>query len=418
MPIAKVAVFRTFRLSDFRTIFVAMSTLQQRIQSLAKTYASEFIDIRHHLHAHPELSYQEFETSRFIQHKLTEFGIPYKIMAQTGVVGLIEGKNPHKKIVALRADIDALPITEQNNISYKSKHEGVMHACGHDVHTTCLLGAAKILQQLKNEWEGTVKLIFQPGEERNPGGASILIKEGVLENPKPQAIFGLHVHPQLETGKLSFRGGQVMASADEIYITIKGKGGHAAAPHLTADIILIASHLVVSLQQIISRNRNPFAPSVLSICSIQGGHTTNVIPSEVKLMGTFRALDEEWRFKAHELIRKQATELVHSMGAEIDLHIDVGYPAVYNNEALSNAARSLAEEYIGKEKVETTEMRMGAEDFGYYTQHIPGCFYRLGVMNVAKGITSGVHTPTFNIDENAIETGMGMMAWLGGKTEF
>ena len=418
MPIAKVAVFRTFRLSDFPTIFVAMSTLQQRIQSLAKTYASEFIDIRHHLHAHPELSYQEFETSRFIQHKLTEFGIPYKIMAQTGVVGLIEGKNPHKKIVALRADIDALPITEQNNISYKSKHEGVMHACGHDVHTTCLLGAAKILQQLKNEWEGTVKLIFQPGEERNPGGASILIKEGVLENPKPQAIFGLHVHPQLETGKLSFRGGQVMASADEIYITIKGKGGHAAAPHLTADIILIASHLVVSLQQIISRNRNPFAPSVLSICSIQGGHTTNVIPSEVKLMGTFRALDEEWRFKAHELIRKQATELVHSMGAEIDLHIDVGYPAVYNNEALSNAARSLAEEYIGKEKVETTEMRMGAEDFGYYTQHIPGCFYRLGVMNVAKGITSGVHTPTFNIDENAIETGMGMMAWLGGKTEF
>jgi len=395
-----------------------MSTLQQRIQNLAKTYASEFIDIRHHLHAHPELSYQEFETSRFIQHKLTEFGIPYKIMAQTGVVGLIEGKNPHKKIVALRADIDALPITEQNNISYKSKHEGVMHACGHDVHTTCLLGAAKILQQLKNEWEGTVKLIFQPGEERNPGGASILIKEGVLENPKPQAIFGLHVHPQLETGKLSFRGGQVMASADEIYITIKGKGGHAAAPHLTADIILIASHLVVSLQQIISRNRNPFAPSVLSICSIQGGHTTNVIPSEVKLMGTFRALDEEWRFKAHELIRKQATELVHSMGAEIDLHIDVGYPAVYNNEALSNAARSLAEEYIGKEKVETTEMRMGAEDFGYYTQHIPGCFYRLGVMNVAKGITSGVHTPTFNIDENAIETGMGMMAWLGGKAEF
>lgn len=394
-----------------------MSNLQSKIQSLAKSYASEFIDIRHHLHAHPELSYQEFETSKFIQNKLQQYAIPFTIMAETGVVGLVQGKNPGKKIIALRADMDALPITEENKVPYKSKNEGVMHACGHDVHTTCLLGAARILQELRNEWEGTVKLIFQPGEERNPGGASILIKEGVLQNPAPQAIYGLHVHPQLETGKLSFRGGQVMASADEIYITIKGKGGHAAAPHLTADTILIASHLIVALQQIISRNRNPFLPSVLSICSIQGGHTTNVIPSEVKLMGTFRALDEEWRFKAHELIKQQATGLVHSMGGEIDLHIDVGYPAVYNNEELTNIARHLAENYMGKENIETTEMRMGAEDFGYYTKHIPGCFYRLGVMNVARGITSGVHTPTFNIDESAIETGMGMMAWLGASTQ-
>jgi amidohydrolase len=394
-----------------------MSTLQSKIQSLAKQYASEFIEIRRHLHAHPELSYQEFETSRFIQNKLSGYVIPFEVMAETGVVGLIKGKNPDKKVIALRADMDALPITEENDIPYKSKNTGVMHACGHDVHTTCLLGAARILQELRNEWEGTVKLIFQPGEERNPGGASILIKEGVLENPKPQAIFGLHVHPQLEIGKLSFRGGQVMASADELYITIRGKGGHAAAPHLTTDIILIASHLVVALQQIISRNKNPFLPSVLSICSIQGGHTTNVIPSEIKLMGTFRALDEEWRFRAHELIRKTATELVHSMGADIELHIDIGYPTVYNHEELSAQARQLAEAYMGKENIETTEMRMGAEDFGYYTKHIPGCFYRLGVMNVAKGITSGVHTPTFNIDESAIETGMGMMAWLGASTQ-
>lgn len=394
-----------------------MSTLQSMIQGLAKQYASEFIEIRRHLHAHPELSYQEFETSRFIQNKLTGYAIPFDVMAQTGVVGLIKGKNPDKKIIALRADMDALPITEENDIPYKSKNTGVMHACGHDVHTTCLLGAARILQELRNEWEGTVKLIFQPGEERNPGGASILIKEGVLENPKPQAIFGLHVHPQLEIGKLSFRGGQVMASADELYITIKGKGGHAAAPHLTTDTILIASHLVVALQQIISRNKNPFLPSVLSICSIQGGHTTNVIPSEIKLMGTFRALDEEWRFRAHELIRKTATELVHSMGGEIELHIDIGYPTVHNHEELSAQARELAEAYMGKEKIETTEMRMGAEDFGYYTKHIPGCFYRLGVMNADKGITSGVHTPTFNIDESAIETGMGMMAWLGASAQ-
>ncbi|WP_127126597.1 M20 metallopeptidase family protein [Pseudoflavitalea rhizosphaerae] len=394
-----------------------MTTLKEKIHSLAKAFAPDFISIRHHLHANPELSYQEFETSAFIQQKLRDFGIPFTVMAETGVVGVIEGQHPGKKVIALRADIDALPIQEENDIPYKSTRSGVMHACGHDVHTTCLLGAAKILNELKNEWEGTVKLIFQPGEERNPGGASLLIKEGVLTKaPVPQAIYGLHVHPQLAIGQLSFRGGQVMASADEIYITIKGKGGHAAAPHLTADTILIASQLIVSLQQIISRNRNPLNPSVLSICSIQGGHTTNVIPSEVKLMGTFRALDEEWRFKAHELIRQQATGLVHAMGGEIDLHIDVGYPSVYNNEALNAVARNLAEEYIGKERVETTEVRMGAEDFGYYTQHIPGCFYRLGVMNVEKGITSGVHTPTFNIDESAIETGMGMMAWLGSQT--
>ena len=389
--------------------------LKEQIKDLAAKYSDEFIEVRRHLHANPELSYQEFETSKFVQGKLSSFGIPYEIMAETGVVGLIKGKNPGSRIVALRADMDALPIQEENNIKYKSTHPGVMHACGHDAHTTILLGAAKILNEIKDNWEGTVKLVFQPGEERNPGGASIMIKEGVLENPKPQAIFGLHVHPGLQVGQLSFRGGKVMASADELYITIKSKGGHAAAPHLTADTILIASHLIVALQQVISRNRNPHNPSVLSITSVQGGHTTNVIPSEVKLMGTFRAMDETWRFEAHKIIRKLATELVHSMGAEIDLHIDVGYPTVYNNENLNENTRKVAEQYMGADHVETTELRMGAEDFGYYSQLIPGCFYRLGVMNAEKGIVSGVHTPTFNIDERAIETGMGMMAWIGSS---
>jgi amidohydrolase len=387
----------------------------QKIKELANQYAAEFIEIRHHLHAHPELSYQEFATAEFVRVKLKEFGIPFEIKATTGVIGLIKGKNSGKRIIALRADMDALPIKEENDIVYKSKNDGVMHACGHDVHTTCLLGAAKILNELKNEWEGTVKLIFQPGEEKNPGGASILIKEGVLENPKPSSIFGLHVHPGLPVGKMSFRPGKVMASADEIYITIKGKGGHAASPHHCIDPILIASHLIISLQQIISRNNNPHNPSVLSITSFQGGTTTNVIPNEVKLKGTFRAMDEKWRFKAHDLIRKMATELVHSMGGEIDLLIDVGYPSVYNNEALNEMAKKKAEEFIGDKNVEETEQRMGAEDFGYYTQQIPGCFFRLGVRNEKKGITSGVHTPTFNIDETAIETGMGMMAWLGSS---
>ena len=387
--------------------------MKERIQQLAQKYAPEFIDIRHHLHANPELSYKEFETSAFVQKKLTEFGIPFDVKATTGVVGLIKGKNPDKKIIALRADMDALPITEENDVEYKSKNVGVMHACGHDVHTTCLLGAAKILNELKDEWEGTLKLIFQPGEEKNPGGASLLIAEGVLENPKPEKIFALHVHPGLEIGKLSFRNGMVMASADEIYISIKSKGGHAAAPQFTADTILIASQLVVSLQQIVSRNNNPFNPSVLSITSFQGGNTTNVIPSEVKLMGTFRAMNEEWRFKAHELIKKQTIELVAAMGAEATIDIDVGYPFVLNDEELGNATRKKAEEYVGATNVEETELRMGAEDFAYYSHQIPACFFRLGAGNKAKGISSGVHTPTFNIDESAIEIGMGMMAWVG-----
>ena len=389
----------------------------EKIKHLAKRHAPSFIEIRHHLHAHPELSYKEFETSKYIQQKLATIGIPFEIKATTGVIGLVKGKNPDKKVIALRADIDALPIKEENSINYKSQNEGVMHACGHDVHTTCLLGAAQILHDLKTEWEGTVKLIFQPGEEKNPGGASLLIKEGVLENPKPSSIFGLHVHPSLAIGKLSFRSGKVMASADELYFTIRGKGGHAASPHLCIDPILIASNLILSLQQIVSRNNNPHNPSVLSITAIEGGSTTNVIPNEVKLKGTFRAMNEEWRFRAHELIRTLSTDLVRSMGGEIDLDIDVGYPSVYNNEALTESSKRKAEEYMGKTNVEETESRMGAEDFGYYTQHIPGCFYRLGVMNKEKGIVSGVHTPTFNIDEGAIEIGMGMMAWLGVSTQ-
>lgn len=392
--------------------------MHSKIKALAQKYAQEFIEVRHHLHAHPELSYQEYETSKFVQQRLTDLGIPFEVKATTGVVGLIRGKNPDSRIIALRADMDALPINEENDIPYKSKNEGVMHACGHDVHTTCLLGAAKILKELSHEWEGTIKLIFQPGEEKNPGGASLMIKDGVLENPKPEAILALHVNTILEVGELSFRGGKVMASADELYFTIKGKGGHAASPQLIVDPILISSHLIVALQQLISRNNNPFNPSVLSITAFNGGNTTNVIPNEVKLMGTFRAMDETWRFKAHELMRKLTHDLVQSMGGEAELHIDVGYPCVMNNERLTAAAMALAETYMGNEHVSETELRMGAEDFGYYAQEIPACFFRLGTMNKAKGITAGVHTPVFNIDESAIEIGMGMMAWIGASARY
>lgn len=389
--------------------------IEERIRQLASAYAADTIAIRHHLHAHPELSYQEFNTSAYIQQALTQLGIPFQVMATTGVVGIIEGKDPSSRMVALRADIDALPIQEANDVPYRSTCDGVMHACGHDVHTSCLLGAARILQETKTEWSGTVKLIFQPGEEKNPGGASLLIKEGVLQNPAPTCIVGLHVNPQLEVGQLSFRGGQVMASADELYITIKGKGGHAASPHKTTDTILVASHLIVSLQQVVSRNSDPFAPSVLSICAINGGHTTNVIPHEVKLMGTFRAMDEAWRFKAHEIIRRQVEGIAEAMDATIELHIDVGYPSVYNNEPLTEKVVSIARSFFGAEHIEETELRMGAEDFGYYTREIPGCFFRLGTGNAEKGITSGVHTPTFDIDERAIEMGMAAMAIIGSS---
>ena len=385
----------------------------EKIKKLASNYKQECIEIRQHLHAYPELSYVEYNTSLYIQAKLTEWNIPFIIMAKTGVVGLIQGNTDTERVVALRADIDALPITEENEVAYKSKNVGVMHACGHDVHTACLLGAAKILNQTKDKWSGIVKLIFQPGEEKNPGGASLLIAEGVLENPAPQKIFGLHVHNILQAGQFSFKGGMVMASADEIYITIKGKGGHAAAPQLTADTILIASQLVVSLQQIVSRNNNAFNPTILTITSIQGGTATNIIPSEVKLMGTFRAMNEEWRYKAHELIKNQTLLLVKALGAEAEINIEVGYPFVKNDEALTATAMQLAKQFAGANNVYETELRMGAEDFAYYSQKIPACFYRLGVGNITKNITIGVHTPTFNIDEDAIEHGVGMMAWLG-----
>jgi amidohydrolase len=387
--------------------------LLQKVQALAKQYAEENIATRHHLHAHPELSYQEFETSKFIQARLTQIGIPFTIMATTGVVGIIQGKNPDSRVIALRADMDALPITEENNVPYKSTKEGVMHACGHDVHTTCLLGAAKILFELKEEWEGTIKLVFQPGEEKNPGGASIMIKEGVLENPTQTAMIGMHVNPQLAVGRLSFRSGMVMASADELYITLKGKGGHAAAPQFTQDTLLAASHITIGLQHIISRNNNAFNPSLITITSIQGGNTTNVIPSEVKMMGTLRCMNEEWRAKAHQLIKDFITNTASTFGIEADVHIDIGYPFVMNNETVTEKCRAAAEQYVSPELVSETELRMGAEDFGYYSQKIPATFFRLGTMNAEKGITSGVHTPTFNVDEDAIALGVGIMAYLG-----
>jgi amidohydrolase len=385
----------------------------QKIKQLANTYHKDIIACRRHIHANPELSFQEFNTQKFVERKLTEFGITrLKRMANTGVVAIIEGKNPSKKVTALRADMDALPILETNKVDYVSKNPGVMHACGHDVHTSSLLGAARILNELKNDFEGTIKLIFQPGEEKLPGGASLMIKEGVLENPKPATVLGQHVMPQIDAGKVGFRKGLYMASTDEIYVKVTGKGGHGAMPNLVIDPVLITSHIIVALQQIVSRRAKPSLPSVLSFGKVMANGATNVIPDEVYLEGTFRTLNEEWRNEAHMLMKKLAESIAEGMGGKCEFDIHRGYPFLINDDATTDRARSAAEKYLGKENVEDLDIWMAAEDFSFYSQNAPSCFYRLGVRNEKQGITSSVHTSTFNIDETALETGMGLMAYL------
>lgn len=387
--------------------------MKDKIQALAASFANEVIDYRHFLHANPELSFQEFNTAKFVAATLRSFGIePQEGVAGTGVVALIKGKNPDKKVVALRADMDALPITEANDVAYKSKNIGVMHACGHDVHTSSLLGTARILQALKDEFEGTVKLIFQPGEELLPGGASLMIKEGVLENPTPNGILGQHVMPLLPAGTVGFREGMYMASADEIYVTVKGKGGHAAMPEINIDPVLIAAHIIVAMQQIVSRNCSPKIPSVLSFGKVMAAGATNIIPNEVKIEGTFRTMDENWRAEAHLKMVKLAESIAEGMGGTCHFDIHKGYPYLENHPALTNRMKNAAIEYLGEDKVVNLDIWMAAEDFAFYTQHTDACFYRLGIRNEARGITSSVHTPTFDIDESALETGSGLMAWL------
>ncbi len=370
------------------------------------------MQVRRHIHANPELSFEEHNTAAYVRQVLEGYGLRPVPMAETGLVALIEGKDPGKKTIALRADLDALPIREANEVAYKSRNEGVMHACGHDVHTASLLGAARILQELREEFAGTVKLIFQPGEEKFPGGASIMIREGVLQNPAPEQIIGQHVFPMLPAGKVGFRPGMYMASADEIYITVKGKGGHAAMPEQNVDTVLIASHLIVALQQIVSRHASPKVPSVLSFGKVEARGATNVIPDEVKIEGTFRTMNEAWRAEAHKRIRKLAEGLCESMGGSCEIDIKNGYPFLLNDPDLTERARAAAEAYLGAENVVDLDLWMGAEDFAYYSQQVPACFYRLGTRNEARGITSSVHTPTFDIDEAALETGMGLMAYV------
>jgi amidohydrolase len=388
---------------------------KEKIQELSSSIFNEVVANRRHLHSHPELSFHEVETSAYVAKKLDELGLGYHRMAENGLVALIKGDKPSDKVVALRADMDALPITEANNVSYKSQNTGVMHACGHDAHTSSLLGTAKILTELKGQFAGTVKLIFQPAEEKLPGGASLMIKEGVLENPKPQAVLGQHVMPLIDAGKVGFRAGKYMASTDELYVTVKGKGGHGAQPQQNIDPVIITAHILTALQTIISRYNDPKSPSVLSFGKVIANGATNVIPNEVYLEGTFRTMDEAWRNDAHKKMKKMAEGIAESMGGSCDFNIMRGYPFLINEEKLTAATRGHAEDYLGKENVLDLDIWMAAEDFAYYSQVADSCFYRLGTRNESRGITSSVHTPTFDVEEDAFKVSTGLMAYLALK---
>ncbi len=379
---------------------------------MASEYFEDIRTCRRYIHRHPELSFFEKETAAFIQQKLTEYHIPFEAnIAGNGIVAIIAGKNPSKKTIALRADIDALPITEANDVVYASSNKGVMHACGHDAHTASLLGAGRILNNLRDAFEGTVKLIFQPAEEKLPGGAKLMIEAGVLNNPNVNAIIAQHVFTPFKVGTVAYCFGTAMASTDELYITIHGKGGHGAYPQDTIDPVMISAQLLVALQQVVSRTVSPFQPAVLSFGKVIADGATNVIPDKAYLEGTFRALDETVRADAHKKIVEIATHIAEAFGARAEVRIEKGYPVLHNDEALTRRSYDRAVAYLGQENVIITTPRMGAEDFAYYSREIPACFYRLGTGNPEKGIVSNIHTPTFDIDEDALKIGMGLMAW-------
>lgn len=390
-----------------------MSELIERVREKARVLHSEVIACRRHIHANPELSKEEEKTAAFVAQQLERAGIEFRTgIAGHGILATITGELPGSGVTLLRADMDALPILEANEIGYASKNPGVMHACGHDAHTAALIGAARILQELRPWFGGTVKLIFQPSEERYPGGAIGMINEGVLQNPDVQSAFGQHVFPELEAGKVGFRPGKYMASTDEIFLTVKGKGGHAAIPSTFVDPVMTGARILIALQQVITENTPPDIPTVLSFGRFIAEGRTNIIPDTSQLEGTLRTFSEEWRTEAHRLITSTAQDIARSMGAECEVFIDHGYPFLVNDPELTQKAKSWAIELLGEENVVDLDMRMTAEDFAYFSHYVPSCFYRLGVRNEEKGIISGLHTPTFNIDEKSLETGMAMMACM------
>jgi len=389
-----------------------MKDIKEKIKKLSKEHLEEITYLRRQLHAYPELAFEEIKTGVIIGAELERAGIHYERgMAKTGIVAIIKGKNPEKKTIGIRADMDALQITERSSADYSSKHDGKMHACGHDVHMASLIGTAMILNKLKDHFEGSVKLIFQPSEEKYPGGAIMMINEGVLENPKVCCMIGQHVHPSIDAGKLGFKHGKSMASTDEIYINVKGKGGHAATPELLTDPVVIASHIIIGLQDIVSRMAIPTIPTVLSFGRVFANGKTNIIPDEVFIEGTIRTVDEDWRHKAHEKIVQVSEKIAEAYGATCKVFIDKGYPFLFNDETLTHRLMRYAKEYVGENNIQEMDLRMTAEDFAYFSHTLPSCFYRLGVKDPGSEEISNLHTSAFDIDESSLETGMGFMAW-------
>jgi len=393
----------------------------EQLKKIIGSLHANMMEWRRHLHRNPELSFQELNTVAFVIERLEAEGIEVRggvgkltpDAPGTGAIALVQGsKSPSDKCIALRADLDALPITEVGKEAYCSLTPGVMHACGHDAHTAMVLGAGIALHRMRAEWSGTVMLVFQPGEEKEPGGASLLVKEGVLNDPKPSGILGQHVTPELPIGKLGFRSGAFMAAADELYITVKGRGGHAGSPHMCVDPVVIAAHLILALQQVVSRNNRPGRPMVLSLGKVIANGATNIIPDEVRIEGTMRTFDEAWREELHTMLPELAKGICKGLGGDVDLTIVKGSPVVKNDPELTARIRSAAVEFMGEDNIVDMDIRMGAEDFAYYTHVMPGCFFRLGTGNPSKpGTTSGLHRAEFDIDEDALSIGAGMMAW-------
>lgn len=391
--------------------------LRHRIQDLAGDTFQWTVERRRHIHTYPELSFQEAQTAQYVQDELSALGIPFTPgIGGHGVIGIIQGELPaeNPKVIALRADMDALPILEENEVAYRSQNQGVMHACGHDVHTSSLLGTARILQQVKAHFSGTIKLIFQPAEEKLPGGASLVIKDGALKNPNVQAIFGQHVQPFIDVGKIGVRPGMYMASADEIYMTVKGKGGHAALPDKFIDPVMITAQMLTAMQQVVSRS-DPRIPTILSFGRVIAEGATNIIPEKVEVHGTLRTMNEAWRKEAQQKIKDIVHHTAKMMGGEVDIDLRVGYPVLYNDVDLTTKARGHIADYVGEENIVDMDIWMAAEDFVWYTHEVPGCFYRLGTRNEARGIVHGLHTSRFDIDEEALSFSTGLMAWVAIK---
>ncbi|HKK61695.1 MAG TPA: M20 family metallopeptidase [Bacteroidales bacterium] len=390
--------------------------LKQAIKETTESIIEQIIDTRRYFHKYPELSFQEYNTSEYIRQLLDEWEVHYKYpFAGTGILAEISGKLEGNKVIALRSDMDALPISENSGLDFSSENEGVMHACGHDIHMASLLGVISVLNELRNHFGGKILFIFQPGEEKLPGGAKLMLEEGLFQDNQPDLIIAQHVLPEMETGTVGFRAGAYMASSDEIFITVKGHGGHGALPEKIDDPVLMTAQILTTLQQEINRRSPKGTPTVLSFGKVIADGAVNVIPDEVRLEGTFRTMNEKWRKEAHQLIKRIGSGIAEGMGGNIELEIKHGYPALQNNVPATHRAKKYATALLGEDHVTDMDIRMTAEDFAWFSNAYPAFLYRLGVKSLTKRDVTPLHTSHFVADEKALLTGITTMSWIAVK---